>query len=391
MIFAIMILLTALLLSGVAAVYSVTGLIAIFPGSVWAIIIMGGTLEVSKITATVWLHKYWDRATLQFKLYLVPAIVVLMLITSMGIFGYLSAAHLSQSVPAGDITAQLQILDEKISTEHNNIDANKKALQQMDAQVDQLLGRTTDDKGATKAAQLRKSQLSERASLQSDISTAQKNIVAIQAERAPLAAQSRKATADVGPVLYIAALIYGDNPDANLLERAVRWIIILLVFVFDPLAIVLILAADQTFIWAREDREKNSDSPLTDEQIEAIKKASGIDQDQPMEQHLFATEEEFFEHGKEIAKELDRRPHVWSTTVYPPKADAEDLLESYVQNEEQAESGLWNQISEKESREIATERTIEEIITSVRDGRLPLEKVPDEVRTQVRERLENDR
>ena len=320
MIFAIMILLTALLLSSVAAVYSVTGLIAIFPGSVWAIIIMGGTLEVSKIAATVWLHKYWHRATIQFKLYLVPAIAVLMIITSMGIFGYLSASHLSQSASVGDITSQVQIFDEKIATERTNIDANKKALTQMDSQVDQLLGRTTDDKGATKAAQLRKSQAKERKSLQDDILASQKAIVAIQADRTPIASQARKATADVGPVLYIAALIYGDNPDANLLERAVRWVIILLVFVFDPLAIVLILAADQTFYWAQEDKQKKKeedepayeadDGPLTDEQIETIKEASGVDQDQTMGQTLFDTEEEFFARGKEIAKELDTQSYM---------------------------------------------------------------------------------
>lgn len=338
MIFAIMILLTALLLSSVAAVYSVTGLIAIFPGSVWAIIIMGGTLEVSKIAATVWLHKYWHRATIQFKLYLVPAIAVLMIITSMGIFGYLSASHLSQSASVGDITSQVQIFDEKIATERTNIDANKKALTQMDSQVDQLLGRTTDDKGASKAAQLRKSQSKERKSLQDDIAKSQKNIVAIQAERTPIASQARKATADVGPVLYIAALIYGDNPDANLLERAVRWVIILLVFVFDPLAIVLILAADQTFIWDKEDKQKKKeddepayeadDGPLTDEQMEAIRKVAtkhyGVDQDQTMGQTLFDTEEEFFAHGKEIAKELDEthaylnKPWIWMKNTDGP-------------------------------------------------------------------------
>ena len=323
MIFAIMILLTALLLSSVAAVYSVTGLIAIFPGSVWAIIIMGGTLEVSKIAATVWLHKYWHRATIQFKLYLVPAIAVLMIITSMGIFGYLSASHLSQSASVGDITSQVQIFDEKIATERTNIDANKKALTQMDAQVDQLLGRTTDDKGATKAAQLRKSQSKERKSLQDDIARSQKNIVAIQAERTPIASQARKATADVGPVLYIAALIYGDNPDANLLERAVRWVIILLVFVFDPLAIVLILAADQTFEWAKEDKLKKKedepayeadDGPLTDEEINTITITAGKE-DVAMTEHLFDTEEEFFEAGKEHAKEVDdsymNKPWTW--------------------------------------------------------------------------------
>ena len=453
MIFAIMILLTALLLSSVAAFYSVTGLIAIFPGSVWAIIIMGGTLEVSKIAATVWLHKYWHRATIQFKLYLVPAIAVLMIITSMGIFGYLSSSHVSQSASVGDITAQVQIFDEKIATERTNIDANKKALTQMDAQVDQLLSRTTDDKGATKAAQLRKSQSKERKSLQDDIAKSQKNIVAIQAERTPIVSQARKATTDVGPVLYIAALIYGDNPDANLLERAIRWVIILIVFVFDPLAIVLILAADQTIEWAKEDKQKKKEEaeyeadngPLTDHQIETIKQASGIDQDLPNGAHLFVTEEEFFARGKEIARQADKiaqmeaelaaskqqqdedpldlwnkllaaaeqptesaqpitlppQPHVWTTTIYPPVTDTEvtdiEPLAGYVQNEEQAESGLWQdislagQISEQEYYAKAAERTIEELVASVREGRLPLDKVPDEIRAQVTEKLENDR
>ena len=329
-----MILLTALLLSSVAAVYSVTGLIAIFPGSVWAIIIMGGTLEVSKIAATVWLHKYWHRATIQFKLYLVPAIAVLMIITSMGIFGYLSASHLSQSASVGDITSQVQIFDEKIATERTNIDANKKALTQMDAQVDQLLGRTTDDKGATKAAQLRKSQAKERKSLQDDILASQKAIVAIQADRTPIASQARKATADVGPVLYIAALIYGDNPDANLLERAVRWVIILLVFVFDPLAIVLILAADQTFIWIKEDKQKKKeedepayepdDGPLTDEEINTITITAGKE-DVVMQQHLFDTEEEFFAHGKEVARKLDN-----AETVAQKMEHAKEVDDSYM-------------------------------------------------------------
>jgi hypothetical protein len=319
MIFGLLILAVALFISAVAAFYSIAGLSAIFAAAVTPIIIMGLALEIGKIAATVWLHKYWHRVAVQFKLYLVPAILVLMLITSMGIFGFLSKAHMDQTVPAGDVAAQVQILDEKIATERSNIDANKKALTQMDAQVDQLLGRTTDDKGASKAVQVRKSQAKERKSLQDDISKSQKNIVTIQAERAPIAAQVRKVEAEVGPIKYIAALIYGDNPDANLLERAVRWVIILLVFVFDPLAIVLILAADQTFIWIKEDKLKKKeedepayeadDGPLTDEDIATITATAGKE-DVAMTEHLFDTEEEFFEAGKEHAKELDTQSYM---------------------------------------------------------------------------------
>jgi len=325
MIFGLFTLAVAIFISGVSAFYSVTGLTAIFAAAFWPIVIMGGALELGKITATVWLHKYWNRAGWQFKTYLVPAIVILMLITSMGTFGYLSAAHLSQSTANEDISSQVSLLDEKIKTEQDNIATSKQALKQMDAQVDQLLGRTDDDKGANRAVQVRKQQAKERKSLQADISIAQKNISTLQAERAPIAAKSRVAESHIGPIKYIAALIYGDNPNADLLERAVRWVIILLVFVFDPLALILILAAEQTIAWARDDKEKRKgwhqewvpdteawpewDDEITEEQIEAIKQEANVDNDIEMTS--------FFDEGKELAKEIDanngylNKPWAW--------------------------------------------------------------------------------
>lgn len=174
MLFGLFILAVALSISAVAAYYSIAGLTAIFAAAVVPIIIMGAVLEVGKIAATVWLHKFWHRANIQFKLYLVPAILVLMLITSMGIFGFLSKAHMDQNITVGDSAAQVQILDEKIKTEQDNITASKQALKQMDAQVDQMLGRTTDDRGANRAVQIRKNQAKERKSLQADITAAQK-------------------------------------------------------------------------------------------------------------------------------------------------------------------------------------------------------------------------
>ena len=283
MIFGIFILLVALVISTVSAWYSLMGLAAIFPGAVQAIIIMGAALELGKITSTVWLHNNWRRIKLPFKMYLVPAIAVLMVITSMGIFGGLSKAHTSQAALAGDMESQVAILDEKIGTERDNIAANKKALQQLDSQVDQMLGRTTDEHGADRSVAIRRTQAKERKSLQEETSKSQANIVELQKQKEPLAAQVRKNVADVGPVLYIAELIYGDHPNNDLLERAVRWVIILLVSVFDPLALVLILAANQSFEWWLEDRaakkeklEYEPDSgPLTDEQLEAIKEYVG--------------------------------------------------------------------------------------------------------------------
>lgn len=300
MIFGYTLLFVALLISSVAAFYSIAGLTAIFAAAFWPIVIMGTVLELGKVITTVWLHKYWDRAAIQFKLYLVPAIIILMLITSMGIFGFLSKAHLDQAVPAGDISSQVQIFDDKIRTERDNIEAARKALKQMDAQVDEKLSRTTDDRGAERAVQIRRSQSRERNTLQNEIAAAQKKISSLQEQRAPIASQARKVEAEVGPIKYISALIYGDNPDTNLLEKAVRWVIILIVLVFDPLALVLILAADQTFEWHRPrkrlpiDQEQHPGwkqqwmpttedpwhdiEPLTEEQLDKIKQESGVDQ-----------------------------------------------------------------------------------------------------------------
>ena len=206
---------------------------------------MGTILEVAKVTVTVWLHHYWDQARWLMKLYLVPAVVMLALITSMGIFGFLSKAHSDQSLVSGDVLARISVFDEKIRTEKENIEANRRALRQMDEAVDQSMSRTTDEKGADKAVALRRSQGRERTRLLTEISESQRRITALTEERAPAAAEVRKVEAEVGPIKYIAALIYGDNPDANLLERAVRLVIIILVVVFDPLALTMVLAANE--------------------------------------------------------------------------------------------------------------------------------------------------
>ena len=295
MIFGFGILATALLLSAVAAYYSVAGLTAIFSAATIPVIIMGGSLELGKIVATVWLHNNWRRAGIVFKLYLVPAIAFLMILTSMGIFGYLSKAHSDQSLVSGDSLAKVAIYDEKIKTAKDNIDANRKALKQMDEAVDQVMGRSNDEKGADKAVNIRRSQQKERTRLQSEIAAEQKTIGALNEEAAPLRAEFRKVEAEVGPIKYIAALVYGDNPDANVLEKAVRLVIIMIVLVFDPLALTLILAANKQFEWARqgtggfvhdEPKYEPDDGPLTDDQIEQIQASAELPNEPVKEQYV---------------------------------------------------------------------------------------------------------
>jgi hypothetical protein len=242
----------ALSLSVIAAYYSIAGLTAIFAAAVIPIIVMGGILEVGKVVVTLWLHEYWRQCRLLMKVYLVPAVAVLMLITSMGIFGFLSKAHSDQSLVGGDVQAKIAVYDEKIKTAKDNIDANRKALKQMDEAVDQVMGRSTTETGADKAVAIRRAQAKERVRLQSEIAAEQKTISQLNEERAPIAAEVRKVEAEVGPIKYIAKLIYGDNPDANLLEKAVTWVIIIIVAVFDPLAIMMLLAATESMKWERQ-------------------------------------------------------------------------------------------------------------------------------------------
>ncbi len=254
-------LICGLSLSAVAIYYSVAGLVSIFAAAVIPIVIMGAILEISKLVATVWLKQNWFIAPRAIKVYLLIAITLLMFITSMGIFGYLSKAHMDQSVVSGDVQSKIALYDEKIKTEKENIDAARRALKQMDEAVDQTMSRTDSERGAERAVQIRRQQQAERARLQKDIATAQGNISRLNEERAPIAAEVRKVEAEVGPIKYIAALIYGDNPDQNLLEAAVRWVIIMIVVVFDPLAVILLLASQYSFQWFRQNREDNENTP----------------------------------------------------------------------------------------------------------------------------------
>lgn len=285
-------LITALTLSAIAAWYSVVGLTAIFAAAVIPIIIMGGSLEIAKVVTTVWLHRYWDKCKWAMKTYLTGAVIILAIVTSMGIFGFLSKAHMDQGIPTGDVAAQISLIDEKINiqkelikSERDNIESARRALSQLDAQVSARLDRGTSEASAERSVQIRAAQRRDRQAYTKEIDEAQARIEksnatiqALSLEKAPLASQYRKIEAEVGPIKYIAALIYGDNPDNATLERAVRWVIILLIFVFDPLALMLVIAAISSYKWEFDEKKEEpkyekDDGPLTDKQIEQIKES----------------------------------------------------------------------------------------------------------------------
>ena len=409
-------------LSIVAEYYSILGLTAIFSAAVIPVIIMGIALGVGKVTATLWLKQNWKIAPWSIRAYLLTAIAVLMLITSMGIFGFLSKAHSDQSLVSGDVQSKIAVYDEKIKTAKDNIDANRKALKQMDEAVDQVMARSSSETGADKAVGIRRSQQKERARLQSDIQAEQKTITALSEERAPIAAEVRKVEAEVGPIKYIAQFVYGETSE-GLLEKAVTWVIIILIVVFDPLAVILLLSSQISFQNFREREQElvegnsprgtteviDSEPPTVTEQQEIEEVSTATVTTSILAQHPYLLEP--FVHFKDL-EPMVYKPEVKEPVVEPvveipdverpgdyitppePEivpAPVEELINSvdidwdkipptqeyifingqnmsiraakdlygpkhlisssYVQNEEQNESGRWNKvITEQEYR-----------------------------------------
>ena len=261
-------LLVAIGLSAIAAYFSVIGLTTIFAASFWPVVIMGGTLEVAKVVAASWTYRNWDIAPFSIKAYLIASILALMFITSMGTFGYLSKAHIDQTTSSSDVVSQLAIYDEKIKVARENIDANRKALKQYDEAVDQIMGRSDTEKGAEKAVVVRRSQQKDRANLQAEIQAYQKEIGILNDTRAPLAAQVRKVEAEVGPLKFIAELFY-EKVDTQFLDKTVRWVIILIVIVFDPLAIILLIAANIGLTKTKIEEQQIEEQQDTQQEIES--------------------------------------------------------------------------------------------------------------------------
>ena len=239
MILAYLTLLTALAISGVAAYYSIIGLIAIFSASVIPIAVMGVVLETGKLVTAAWLYHYWKKVNVLLKTYLISAVFVLMFITSMGIFGFLSKAHIEQTSVSADNTLQIESIDSQITRQRTDIDRAEKQLTLLDDALEKYV-----ELGAiTKGLNARKDQQGERDALTTTINDATDNIATLTQTKYELRTKQNELIAEVGPIKYIAELVYG-NSDTNTLEEAVRWVILILVWVFDPLAVLLLISAN---------------------------------------------------------------------------------------------------------------------------------------------------
>ena len=258
--------LSAISISVIAAGYSIVGLSTLFAGAVVPIIAMGSALEVGKLVAASWLYNNWRNKLVPYtiKMYLTFAVIVLIFITSMGIFGFLSKAHLDQVQPVSSNNIKIELIDKQINQQQIIIDRSQKTLDQLDKALDKYI----DMEYVTRGLKERKKQEEERKLLTTAINEASDKIAKLTLEKSELALEQDKIEAEVGPIKYIAELIYGEQAKDHF-DKAVRWVIIVLIFVFDPLAVLLLIAANISLRSRKVAKEEDETKIKKDYQKEA--------------------------------------------------------------------------------------------------------------------------
>jgi len=233
--------LSAISISIIAAGYSIIGLATLFAGAVIPIIAMGTALEIGKLVAASWLYQNWQGSDVPklLKAYLFSAIIVLVFITSMGIFGFLSKAHLDQVKPTSGNNIKIELIDKQINQQQIIIDRSQKTLDQLDKALEVYI----EKEFVTRGLKERAKQEEERTTLNNAINSASDKIANLTLQKSELQLTQDKIEAEVGPIKYVAELIYGENAQDNF-DSAVRIVILILIFVFDPLAVLLLIAAN---------------------------------------------------------------------------------------------------------------------------------------------------
>jgi hypothetical protein len=297
MIFSTLVMSSALALATVAGYFSILGLTTIFPGVFWSIVIMGSSLEAGKLITAVWLHRNWGTARLGIKMYLTSAVVILSIITSMGIFGFLSKSHIEQESGSQGIAAKISMLDSKITSiasKKSSLESQKKTaealksedykslarmnerLQNLDSMISQVRGQggfsaskkllEAQNSQSIEREQINKEKMKAQERMESyrqkiessvfpQLEKLEEDLLLINLEKGKLNSEIKKLEAEIGPIKYIADLASDFGGPSVSPESAVRMVILILIFVFDPLAIMLVVAAAASFKEARNGEE----------------------------------------------------------------------------------------------------------------------------------------
>ena len=447
MLFGLLTFLVAIIISSVAIYYSVAGLVAIFAAAAVPIIIMGTALEVGKLVTAVWLHRYWSRATWWLKTYLSVAVVVLMFITSMGIFGFLSKAHVEQNLASDTVTSRIEILEGKILAEEKYIERQNQVLERiqnkdssgvnrfnqdiaieqkkiddayarievLDADVEAFTSRNKGFGGTGRVKQgleLREKQGPEREALMLQIEKASQKIDELRAKNdasldgievqiqiaeknifdatgridehllaiEPLKGQVMKLESEVGPIRYIAEFVYGDEADRDLLEEAVRWVIITIIFVFDPLAVLLLIASQYTFRWRYIDSgaKPTPSKPTPPTTPKAPTPAPTPSSGQSLKK-IVEKQKEVTSKPLSLSKISNAKPIVPKAPV--EKSLHEELMEGF--EKEQKEREAEEQLERFKQREKEEKEALEEVARKAKEEEVDYNKVEEQIKTSL--------
>ena len=250
MFFGALTLFVALAISTVAAWYSIVGLMAIFAGATTAIMIMGIVLEIGKLICASWTFANWKSCPVIMRSYFIISVIVLMFITSLGIFGFLSRAHITQSSPTALLEERIERIDLKINQRQKQVNRYQGRLDTLDKALERYIELGAISKGLAKIGAMD----NETSILKTKIEGLENEIDGLTDEKYELKTNLSLAEVEVGPIRYVAEMLYDDTSESEL-EQAVRWIIILLIFVFDPLAVMLVIAANITLRDYRKEKK----------------------------------------------------------------------------------------------------------------------------------------
>jgi len=272
MILTILLFLSGIAVSVVGAYYSILGLASLFAGAYWAVITMGVTLEIAKLVTVSWLYRNWNLDLLpqSIRAYLLSAVLMLMFITSIGIFGFLSKAHLDTAAPNTGNRLLVKNIEKQIESEKKAIEGAQKIVDQLDKALDKVI-----DKDADKGLIERQKQQNERNRANNIIANSSKKITDLSNQKLKYDKDQLAIDKEIGPFKYVAEILFGDADDGNL-DRAVRFIIICLILVFDPLAVLMLVAVNVSIKeYQRSKGVKNKEEDL-EKKIERLQKKNDL-------------------------------------------------------------------------------------------------------------------
>ena len=238
---------TSLLVVGVAAYFSVIGLATIFAGSFWPVVVMAGVLEIGKLVTAGFLHLRWSDINRLMRYYLMTSVVVLMLITSLGIFGFLAKANIEQTLQGDRYSLELSIIDKRLNAKEKELSRYEERLEGLDYIID--TARPQDRN------YIDRRQRDERLEIAVDIDRVVSEIVVLNEDKLPLQREQLVQEGEIGPIKYVAEMLYGEDVAKDKLDNAARILIFFIIFAFDPLAVLLLVAS--LGIMARENDPLN--------------------------------------------------------------------------------------------------------------------------------------